>query len=136
MKWITEKLAGKNPKTKWQVVNTVGGTTRSSTKSYYTINGVHFNQKQTADMLNQFFSTVGGAIRTKPTHRQPPTHLLSVTPGQVNKWLKQINTKKLPALQTIQNVWQFSVYRYVVFLINAYVVANTPKFGKTQKSCQ
>ena len=68
-KWKTEKLAEKNPKTKWQVVNTVGGTTRSSTKPYYTINGEHFNQKQTAEMLNQFFSTVGGAISMTTTHR-------------------------------------------------------------------
>ena len=98
--WITEKLAEKNPKKKWQVVKTEGGTTRSSTKPYYTINGEHFNQKQTADMLNQFFTTNTPAI----SHTS--------------------------AGQTIQNVWQFSVYRYLVFLINVYLVANTPKFEK------
>ena len=87
-KWITKKLAEKNPKTMLQIINTVHDTTRSSTKPYYTINGEHFNQTKTAEMLNQFFSTVGGAASTTTTQRPPPTHPLSSSPGQVKKWLK------------------------------------------------
>ena len=55
---------------------------------------IHANQTKTAEMLNQFFSTVGGAASTTTTQRRPPTHSLSVSPGQVKKWLKEINTKK------------------------------------------
>ena len=95
--WITTKLSDPDPKSIWSVINTVTGKTKAkTTKPYYNLNGSHCNRQQTAEKLNEYFSTIGGTpgssnmiSNATSSSTAPEVHI-----GQVKQWLNNIDTKK------------------------------------------
>jgi hypothetical protein len=98
--WITKRLQDKNPKTLWRTLDTLNSKSKTKLKKYYTINNERLTQQQTAEILNSYFSSLGGSS----SHVEIDTQLseeadLPVHPGQVKSWILGINTKKATCSQ-------------------------------------
>jgi hypothetical protein len=98
-KWISNSLDSNNHSCMWQVINTLNGNKQSKSKPCYLLNNEFLNQKQTAEKLNTYFSTIGGepsqiVLENITNINNTNPALLTVTTEQVRNWLSNINTKK------------------------------------------